>query len=345
MLTPAQASRQLIAVAETLRASQTVVLSTHREADGDGIGSQVALFWALKKMQKSVRILNVDEPARKYRFLNTEEHIQSLAGHHDPLATADVAVIFDTNDHRLVEPLYSQLVEKCKQIIFIDHHPPLAQGPWATSGSLIELAAASTGELTHAIIKALGVELDRQMARALYTSIVFDTQLFRYVRGSANSHLIAAELLQFEKQPEEVHRALMANHTVQKMSFLAHALANIEYLLQGRLALLKLSRQEIHQYQLDWDDSRDVVDLLMNIESLEAACLFREDAPGVYKMSLRSKGGMAVLPVAESMGGGGHLFSAGAFCQGKFEELRRRVVELLSAELEKLPNSRSQLKP
>src|SRR4051812_12542312 len=56
---------------EQILAAQNIVLSTHTQPDGDGIGSQVALYWALKKIGKNVRIVNVDEIPRKYNFLNT----------------------------------------------------------------------------------------------------------------------------------------------------------------------------------------------------------------------------------------------------------------------------------
>ena len=74
------------------------------------------------------------------------------------------------------------------------------------------------------------------------------------------------------------------------------------------------------------DDSRDVIDMIMNINALQVAALFREDAPNEYKLSLRSKGSIEVLGIAESFGGGGHMFASGAPLQGQYEDLKLKLV-------------------
>jgi phosphoesterase RecJ-like protein len=315
----------------TLRAASTIVLCTHKQCDGDGLGAQLALYYGLKKAGKRVRVLNVDETPRKYAFLGAERIVQCFEGSHVPLEATDVALIFDTNDHRLVEPLYSTLKEKCREIIFIDHHPVLVQGPPPTPSSIIDVAAASTGEIAYSLLCALGIEFDAEIARALYASIVFDTHLFRYIRRSPNSHLIAAELLRFERDPEEVHRRLFSDYTVDRMSFLSRALGRIQYAREGRIAVLKLRARDMLDFGLDLEASRDVIDLIMNIESLQAAVLFREDGSDRYKLSLRSKGAWDLLAIAESVGGGGHPFAAGAYLEGPYEPFRQKIVDQLDA--------------
>ena len=318
-------------IADMIRKSNSIVLSTHRQGDGDGLGAQLALFHALKKSGKKVRILNVDETPRRYQFLHTNRYIQAFESEHDALEKTDLALIFDTNDHRLVEPLFSELKKQCGQVIFVDHHPALLQGPQPTVGSYIDTQAASTGELVYHLIKLLKIELDEHICRALYTSVAFDTQLFRYVKNSATSHILAADILRFEKSPEDVHRHLFGNYTHRKVAFLAKALGEIEYFAEAKIAVLRLRAQDLIDHELELDESRDVVDLIMNIESLEAAALFREDGPGVYKLSLRSKGKFEVLAAAERVGGGGHPFSSGAYLNGNYEELKEKVVaDLLS---------------
>lgn len=318
-------------IADLIRKSKSIVLSTHRQGDGDGLGAQLALFHALKKSGKKVRVLNVDETPRRYQFLQTGRYIQAFESEHDPLEKTDLALIFDTNDHRLVEPLFSELKKQCQQVIFVDHHPALLQGPQPTVGSYIDTQAASTGELVYHLIKLLKIDLDENICRALYTSVAFDTQLFRYVKNSATSHILAADILRFEKSPEDVHRHLFGNYTHRKVAFLAKALGEIEYFADAKIAVLRLRAQDLIDHELELDESRDVVDLIMNIESLEAAALFREDGPGVYKLSLRSKGKFEVLAAAERVGGGGHPFSSGAYLNGNYEELKEKVVaDLLS---------------
>jgi len=241
----------------------------------------------------------------------------------------DLALIFDTNDRRLVEPLYTELESKVNDILFIDHHPVLAQGPVPTSGSFIDTRAASTGEIGYFIIKEMGIRLDEQIARAFYTSIAFDTQLFKYVRNSPTSHLICAELIEHLSNSEEIHRNLFATHTIEKVQFLSKVLGEIEYFGNGRIAVLKLHAKDLLDHNLDMDDSRDVIDMIMNVNTLQAAALFREDAKNEYKISLRSKGKIEVLSIAESFDGGGHLYAAGASVKGQFADLKKQLVEMM----------------
>jgi len=295
-----------------IQKANSIVLTTHKQCDGDGLGASLGLYHALKKMGKNVRVLLVDEAPFKYSFLQPEKYLECFEGSHEPLSSTDLALIFDTNDRRLVTPLFEELEKKCKEILFVDHHPVLARGPEPTAGSFIETRAASTGEIAYFIIKEMGVHLDALIARALYTSIAFDTQLFRFVKSASSSHLICADLLEYEKNPEEIHQCLFSTYTVGKVKFLSKVLGDIEFHDDGRFALLKLKQEDLKNHGLEIDEARDVIDTLMNITSLEAAALFREDGPEYFKLSLRSKGSIEVLGVAESFHGGGHMYASGA---------------------------------
>src|SRR5690606_37632467 len=109
-----------------------------------------------------------------------------------------------------------------------------------TTGSFVDVRSASTGEISFFIIKSLGIDLDENIARALYTSICFDTQLFKFIRSSPTSHLISAELLSYVDNTEEIHRALFSTHSIEKVAFLSKVLGEIEYFGDGQVAILKL---------------------------------------------------------------------------------------------------------
>lgn len=320
---------QIEKLVKQIQDAESIFLSTHKQCDGDGLGAMLGLYHALKKTGKNVRAMTVDEVPKKYSFLNHEQYVDNHEENHSPINTTELALIFDTNDRRLVEPLYSDLDSHCKKILFVDHHPILNQGPEPTDGSFIDTGAASTGEIAFFLIEALGIRLDENIAQALYTSIAFDTQIFRYVKGSANSHIIAANLLQHLRNPESIHRALFATHTRQKVSYLGKVLSEVEYLQNDSIAILCLSKKDLDDHDLDMDDSRDVIDMVMNVTSVKAAALFREEEPGRFKMSLRSKGSIEILSIAENFNGGGHMFAAGAELLGDFEEIKAQVIDQL----------------
>lgn len=324
---------ELKQIIDAIHTAKTVLLSTHRQCDGDGLGSQLAVYHALRKSGKNVQVVNVDETPSKYAFLYPDAHIKYFNQHPDLKISADVCLIFDTNDERMLGTLFEKFRSGCKQIFFLDHHPALDSAAPLPKGSFIDTAAASTGEIAYRLIKSLNIPIDTDIAKALYTSITFDTQLYRYVRNSPTSHRIAAELLEHPIDANEINRFLFGNQTVKKMAFLAKALNQIEYFCDGSVAILKILDKDLFHYDLQPDDARDVIDVVMNIETIQVAALFREDGGENYKLSLRSKGQVNVLRIAEKLGGGGHLYAAGAFVKGNFSDFKKQVIEYFSNQL------------
>lgn len=315
---------------ESILKANSILLTTHRQCDGDGLGAELGMFHALRQIGKNVRVLNVDATPNKYRFMTPDTYIQYYDSHFDPIQSTDLALIFDTNDYRLLEPLYSELKEKCQKILFVDHHPVLKTGPEPTPQSVINTKAASTGEIVFDLIKELNVTLNRDIARALYTSIAFDTQLFRFVRNSYRSHEIAAELLHYETEPSIIHKHIFGNFTALKLKYLSKVLSEMEFFYKERLVFLHITSEELAKYGLSSDDSRDLVDMMMNIETVEIAAVIREDESGHFKVSLRSKGHFEVNALAETLGGGGHVFSAGASVHMPAASLKKMIIEHFS---------------
>ncbi|MDZ4676661.1 MAG: bifunctional oligoribonuclease/PAP phosphatase NrnA [Oligoflexia bacterium] len=323
---------------EVIKNANSIVLSTHTQPDGDGLGSQVALFWALKKAGKKVRILNVDDTPKKYNFLDPHKNIETFNHLKTPLEKTDVALIFDTNDPELLLGLWDELQTKCKKVLIVDHHPPLERYPLQGDEHFIDTNSSSTGQIAFSIIKTMNIALDAQIALPLYASIVFDTNYFRYIRGDSTPHLIAAELLRHNIEPQQVHRHLFGNHTPNKLKFLSQVLGAVEYECEGRLACVRVRKDDMNALGLEMDDTRDIIDMVINVESIEAAVLFREEAKDHFKVSFRSKGLFGVSDLAQSLGGGGHQFSSGAYAQSTYPDLKSKVLkgfEKLFTELEK----------
>lgn len=295
---------------QLLRKASLVTVTTHRDCDGDGVGAMLGFYHALLSMGVKTRLLSVDHIPAKYNFLPGYEEIKLFSAE-KPAPAGDLLIAFDTNDSRRIEPL-ATWAQKTGQVVFIDHHPVLEKGPHPGHSSFINTLAASTGEMTFELIKSLKVPLNSAMAQCLYMSIAFDTQLFRFIRKSPRSHQIAAELMHHDFDPTEIHRKLFGEQTPEKLKFLAQALSKIEYLHNQQVAFLTLAYSDFQKFKVDPEASRDVVDMMMNVKGVEMAILFRENSKDLIKISLRSKGKIEVLSLAEIWNGGGHLYSAGA---------------------------------
>lgn len=325
----------LSTIIEEIQNANTIALTTHKQCDGDGLGSQLAVYHALNILDKKVHIMNVDTTPAKYNYLLHEIDYHEFQNMKHVESQADLVLVFDTNDYRMLEDVYEHYKKQGSKILFIDHHPILKEGPQPTDGSWINTKSASTGEMAFELIKNLNVSLNEKISEALYTSICFDTQLFRFIRGSAKSHLIAAELLDHYKSPEKVHQNLFGNLTVEKTNFLSFALGKIEFFENNRAALLVITNEDLINYSVGIDETRDLIDMIMNIKIVETAAFFREDGPNQFKLSLRSKGGFPISPIAEKLDGGGHPFAAGAFLNGELNNFIDIIKKDLSNALKK----------
>lgn len=317
---------------DLIKNSHKIVLTTHKDCDGDGLGSELALYYALKTIGKDVQIVHVDLLPKRYEnFLNKDLFHLFRPDLFD--APVDLCLIFDTNDERLVEPLFSKMLTVCKDVVFVDHHPLLKSGPLPNK-AFIDTTAASTGEIAYQVIKDLKIPMDTAIAESLYLSIVFDTQLFRYVRRSPISHQIAIEILPLIPSPETIHRNLFGGQTPEKISFISKALGKIAYFLDHKVAIVLIQGKEIQDFGLTAEDTRDVVDKILDIDCVEVAILFREDSKGRYKISFRSKSTLDVLEVSELFGGGGHHHASGAMIEGEFLKIRDQIIDYFKKKLE-----------
>src|SRR5271155_3318102 len=66
---PIRVSDRMSDVALLIRSKKTFVLTTHVNPDGDGLGAQSAMYVALKRLGKTVHVVNHDALIPRYTFL------------------------------------------------------------------------------------------------------------------------------------------------------------------------------------------------------------------------------------------------------------------------------------
>ncbi|MBC7742221.1 MAG: DHH family phosphoesterase [Bdellovibrionaceae bacterium] len=308
--------------------SETIWLSTHKNADGDGLGSEVAFYFALKTLGRKVQIIHNDSAPKRYRFLTEKIDILSVDHVNEfKMSDQDILVVFDTHDPLLCAPLFGIMQEKKIRVLFIDHHIPIKQNLNLVD-YLIDESASCTGEIVFDLIKKLSVAINSQIATPLYASLIFDTQNFKFIRGSSRPFAMATELLNAGADHHTIQQNLFNNWTIQKMNYLAHLIKNVEYKDDQKIALIKIDQNSLALHQLEADDVSDLIDLFMGIQSLDVAIVIREEGKNYYKLSFRSRT-YEVLSWARSFNGGGHLFSAGAWVREPREMIEQKIENLI----------------
>ena len=305
------------------------IISTHKFCDGDGLGAGMALYHGLIKSGQKASFLTLEKPHPKYHFIDKQNIIQVFDKEKSQL-TEDSALIFvDVNDTRLIEPLYSLAKQKNRPVYFIDHHP-LAQKN-TRDHFFIDTKASSTAELIYSLLKELNIPLDENIATCLFSSIVFDTSLFRHIKNSARPFSISAELVPKIKNVDLIYESLFKNLTKDKLRFMGK-LENIEYHFNNQVAVLMLKEKDFKEYKTDASQAYDLMDMVRNVDTINSTALFIENGDGSVKLSLRSKT-KDLLPLAQLFNGGGHRHSAGAYIKGKnLKKIKDKVISYLGKE-------------
>jgi phosphoesterase RecJ-like protein len=297
---------------EVILKAQKILLTTHRNSDGDGIGSLAALYGALKNLNKQVWFAPVDEVPKRYSYMLENVDICSNTDE----SGADLLIILDTNHGDLCNPLYQNCINKNCKVLFIDHHIDNAK-PHPLIFRIMNLEAASTGEIVFDLIKTMNVPINDFIAGALYSSLTFDTQAFKLVRNSSRSHFIAGELAGYKINTEEIQRALFAHWTPDKMLFLSELIHSAKYSGNQKVVGLSVTRKQLEKYKLHGDDVNDLVDMFTLIPTVKFAYFIRQSEGDEYKVSFRSALNDYAYTVATRLGGGGHKSSAGTWLKSE----------------------------
>lgn len=293
---------------EVILQARRIILTTHRNSDGDGIGSLAALYGALKNLNKNVVFAPVDEVPKRYSYMLENVEICTKPEQTE----ADLLIILDTNHGELCNPLFQNCINKNCKVLFIDHHIDNAK-PHPLIFRIVNLEAASTGEIVFDLIKTMNVPMNDFIAAALYSSLTFDTQAFKLVKNSSRSHFIAGELAGYKINTEEIQRALFAHWTPDKMLFLSELIHAAKYSANGKVVGLTVTTKQLEKYKLHGDDVNDIVDMFTLIPTVTFAYFIRQAEGNEYKVSFRSALNDYAYTVATRLGGGGHRSSAGTW--------------------------------
>ena len=271
----------------------------------------------------------MDKVSNKYHFLSPEKYIDRFDQLKNPIEPVEVALVFDTNDSRRIQPLYEELKKKCQEIIYVDHHPVLKNGPKPSEQSIIDTTAASTGQICYFLLKEMGVVMNTQIATALYTSIVFDTQRFHFIKNSGISHAICADLCNYIKDNERIYNYLFGITSLEKINLLSQSIKQTEYFHKNKVAVLEISKKKLEESNLNIEDACDFLDMTLAVNSTQVSILIINLSDNTYKLSFRSKS-LDMLKLAEIFHGGGHKTSSGATLIDYVKNPKKEILKALS---------------
>jgi phosphoesterase RecJ-like protein len=311
-------------IIDIINRNRTFLITSHERPDGDGLGSELALYHMLTAGGKTATVYNQDQTPGYYRFLPGAERIV-----HDlpPPDSFDAAFILDCSDLARVG---REAVEigKIKQIVSIDHHVSNG-GPW--SAMLLDAEASSTGEMVFRLADAMAVALSPEMATNLYAAILTDTGGFRYGNTSAACLAVAGRLVEMGALPQWISENIYENTPLAKIRLMTAVLETLALDAGGKVGSLVVTQRALAQSGALPEHTEGFVDWPRSIEGVEISILFVELEENYFKLSLRSKGRFNVEQVARSLGGGGHVNAAGCRVRGDVATIKRLVLARIGA--------------
>ena len=223
--------------------------------------------------------------------------------------------------------------------IVVDHHAH-GDADVAAARHVDTTAAAVCEPVADVCVDLLGcgspAELPIEIAEPLYLGIATDTGWFRYSSVTPRTFRLAGDLVAAGVDHNRLFRIVEQNDSAGRLRVIGRALGGMQFVGDGRVALMPISRQDIEACNATLDDTGGFADLPLGITKVQAVAILVELETGLVKVSFRSKAGEQALDVnavAKGFDGGGHVHAAGAKIHAPLGEATQRVGEALAAAL------------
>jgi phosphoesterase RecJ-like protein len=325
MTTPADRAT-LQQIVEVMRARPRFVIASHIRPDGDAIGSQMAMAYALRHLGKHVRVIGRDAAPPPLREFPGVDQIEILTHVDDP---GDAVVVMESGD--LARTGVTGLDRG--YVINIDHHVGNSM-----YGALnwFDVSAAACGEMVFDLVGALGVPLSHDIAVHLYVAILTDTGSFHHSNITPRTFDICRQCVEAGVDPSAVARSVFDNNNLGRLKLMGAVLSRMQLDSTGRLATVSVDEVLVTACQGTYEDTEGLINLPLTVRDIQAVVFFKEVGPGDWRVSMRSKGDVNINAVAREFGGGGHKNASGCSASGSLEQLKRVFQEKITAQMDKV---------
>ncbi len=311
-----------------LKNSDHILVATHKNPDGDAIGSLIAMGLCLDVLNKKTTLYNESPIPAVYRFLPaTNRVVRNLKNEN-----YDLAVILDCGDLQRIGKAVS-VVRQVPVIVNIDHHITNTRfGHF----QLIDTSACATAEIVYRLIKQMDVPFDKAIATSIYTGILTDTGSFRFSNTNRAAFSICQEMVGLGVDPYIIAQHVYGTYSMGRIKLLNLALDSIEISDNGKLSIMTLTQDMLNETHTQAEDVDGLINYAKRIEDIKVAALILEhrnskkklSAFNRFHISLRSNGSVDVASIAASFGGGGHSSAAGFSIESTLSDIKLQLLSM-----------------
>ena len=318
-------SPDIARIVDAIRSRQRFVLSSHSRPDGDSIGSQLAMAYALKALGKEAVAINADAAPPPLLAFPGVPDIRIAAEAAGPY---DAAIIMECGD------LARTGVRGLERyfVINIDHHPGntnYGQINW------FDESAAACGEMVFDVVTALGVPLSVEIATHVYLAILTDTGSFHYSNITPRTFEIAGACIAAGVDPVMVARNVYDSNNMGRLKLFGAVLSAMQIDQTGRIAIVYLDHEMARAAGGTYEDTEGLINLPLTVKEIQAVVFFKEHEGETYRVSMRSKGDIDIGAIAKEFGGGGHKNAAGCTVTGAIDALQKTFVDKMERAIDR----------
>lgn len=312
--------------------SNKIVILSHKNPDGDALGSGLALVQFFKEIGKEPKFILPNEMPVYLNWMPNASEIVTYTSHTEQATElvnqAELIIMVDFNHRSRLDKLAEVvLAAKCPKIM-IDHHPYPEQ---LADNLYSRVSASSTAEMVFEFLTNLNDhnDLSKPVAECLFVGIMTDTGNLSYNSSKPFTFKVVSELLKSGIDKDDITDKVYNNYSQYRLRLLGHALnQRMKVIPEYKTAFIYLSRRDLDNYHFEQGDTEGFVNYPLSIKGIVFSAIFIEK-DGYTKCSFRSKGSFpANLVSSEHFNGGGHRNAAGGEHKGilptataKFEEI------------------------
>ena len=308
-------------VAAFLRAHDSYLILTHRRPDGDTLGCAAALCAMLRQMGKTAALLPNAEVTSLYAdyvapYWAAEDY------RYETVVSVDLAALglFPDNAERF----------KNRVDLAIDHHPSY-EG--FGRESCVHPECAACGEILYELAVELG-QLTPAVALPLYVAVSTDTGCFVYSNVTANTHRVAAALMETGIDYRAANKRHFRTKTKKRLALEAELLRTMEFYDEGRVVVVTLPLSLAERLSLTEADMDDVSALGGVVEGTDCSITMKETKDGAWKISVRTGARVNATKACAALGGGGHRAASGCVYHGPLAEAKAAILAAGQAAVE-----------
>ena len=291
---------------------QKVTILSHVNPDPDAIGTALGVYACLREQRFQVEVVNATKDIPRYLdFLPYFGKIKQKMDFADSLIIACDCGSLDRLGFAL----------EGREIINIDHHSTNSQYGIL---NIVDKKAVSSSEVAFKLLERL-YPVSRESAVSFYAALVSDTRNFTTSNMSGAVFDFAGKLVALGIDIAEVTEKMLHRRSLASLRILGIAINSLELKEDARVAVMKISREDLRHTGARLSDLDGVVDYAKSLATIEIAIMLIEREDSV-KVSLRSKK-RDISMLASFFGGGGHRQAGGFEKEENMQTLAEELVD------------------